>query len=609
MAVVQISRIQVRRGRKGNADVPTLASGEIGWAIDQQELFIGNGAVSEGAPATGNTRILTEHDNLFDLIGSYTFSNTPGSNITTGETPSEPVERSIQEKLDDVVSVRDFGAYGDGTDQTVIIQRAIDELFLSINSGGQYRNVELRVPAGQYIISAPLNIPPWANIVGDGKENTVFVNANSDTVFRMVNSSWVPDSSGSQFGTESLVNVENRSRKVNISGITIEHNGRGPAILLRHTADSTFDDLEIYSTVWDFTVGDGIWQDGAQDLIMEPFKGIATEFLVEKTALINENNKISNCNFQNLVCAIDMPHNSNSNIIDKCKFESCGFGTVFGEIDANIGDIEPTRSISDVSSSPKYNIIRNSLFDNIYRQAWKITKGGYNRSDSNTYLNVGNEGASSAGNAWPILSYFDYDNTSENDFFKRTQELSMDYEFFNTDNTPLDIDGFADFKYYPEVEGNYDYKNNFPLRKTIGTNESVVIGDPNDSSLSDSSFEKTFMYIPSVEDRGFIEIDYNYVFRIKDVFDNPISENLRKGKITIQYSKFPLDVQINDEYTFTGDDTRADLLTFTASFDIDRNGNRPEIISLKALNTMISDGENVSDTFTCTISQRSSSLI
>lgn len=63
MAVVSISRIQQRRGRKfSGTGLPQLASGELGWAIDSQELFIGNGSVSEGAPKVGNTRLLTELD-------------------------------------------------------------------------------------------------------------------------------------------------------------------------------------------------------------------------------------------------------------------------------------------------------------------------------------------------------------------------------------------------------------------------------------------------------------------------------------------------------------------------------------------------------------------
>ena len=60
MAVVQISKIQVRRGQKNsNSGVPQLSSAEFAWAVDSQELFIGNGSVLEGAPYVGNTKIIT----------------------------------------------------------------------------------------------------------------------------------------------------------------------------------------------------------------------------------------------------------------------------------------------------------------------------------------------------------------------------------------------------------------------------------------------------------------------------------------------------------------------------------------------------------------------
>ena len=63
MAIVSISKIQIRRGRANSGTgLPQLSSGEMAWAIDTKELFIGNGAVSEGAPFVGNTRILTEAD-------------------------------------------------------------------------------------------------------------------------------------------------------------------------------------------------------------------------------------------------------------------------------------------------------------------------------------------------------------------------------------------------------------------------------------------------------------------------------------------------------------------------------------------------------------------
>ena len=71
MAVIQISKIQVRRGAISDQALPQLASGEFGWAVDTQQLFIGNGSVAEGSPAVGNTEILTERS-IFDVLTNFT---------------------------------------------------------------------------------------------------------------------------------------------------------------------------------------------------------------------------------------------------------------------------------------------------------------------------------------------------------------------------------------------------------------------------------------------------------------------------------------------------------------------------------------------------------
>jgi len=59
MAIVQISRIQQRRGL--NQDLPQLASAELAWSVDTRQLYIGNGTLAEGAPTEGVTEILTEY--------------------------------------------------------------------------------------------------------------------------------------------------------------------------------------------------------------------------------------------------------------------------------------------------------------------------------------------------------------------------------------------------------------------------------------------------------------------------------------------------------------------------------------------------------------------
>ena len=65
MAVVQISKIQIRRGLQEN--LPQLASAELGWSVDERRLYIGNGTLAEGAPTTGVTEILTSQSIYSEL--------------------------------------------------------------------------------------------------------------------------------------------------------------------------------------------------------------------------------------------------------------------------------------------------------------------------------------------------------------------------------------------------------------------------------------------------------------------------------------------------------------------------------------------------------------
>lgn len=83
MAIVSISRIQHRRGLQ--QDLPLLASAELGWTLDSQRLYIGNGSTTEGAPRTGITEILTEHSDVLALAETYSFKNEDaGYTPTTG---------------------------------------------------------------------------------------------------------------------------------------------------------------------------------------------------------------------------------------------------------------------------------------------------------------------------------------------------------------------------------------------------------------------------------------------------------------------------------------------------------------------------------------------
>jgi hypothetical protein len=174
MAIVTISQIKHRRGVKGSDPMPQLASAEFGWAVDQQELYIGNGTITEGAPVTGNTQILTEHSDLSVLLSDYTYTGPfVGATMQTGPTAGTPIVRSNDEHDDASVDVRDFGALGDGvTDDTLALQRAITQHAGNILSNRYWTTIY--VPAGTYVLSNPIQLPARTRLVGDGFNSTVF---------------------------------------------------------------------------------------------------------------------------------------------------------------------------------------------------------------------------------------------------------------------------------------------------------------------------------------------------------------------------------------------------------------------------------------------------
>ena len=188
MAIVQISRIQHRRGIK--TLLPQLAAGELGWAVDTQELYIGNGSLSEGSPEVGNTKILTEDDDILSLANAYIYKGNTDSPVVTGTDANNPITRTIRNKLDDVVSVKDFGAIGNGNvDDTAAINRAIENL-LTVETTGKERR-RLLFPGGTYKVSGVIKLYPYTQLIGDGMQSTFIVQSSvdADCLMRTVDSS------------------------------------------------------------------------------------------------------------------------------------------------------------------------------------------------------------------------------------------------------------------------------------------------------------------------------------------------------------------------------------------------------------------------------------
>lgn len=181
MAVIQISRIQNRRGLLN--ELPNaLAEGEIGMTLDTGELFIG----AENFPPIANRstfpyqniQLLTEFSlaSLAERSLSYTYRYQdpdhplfPGSGSFRA-TSSYTVERLLQERLDEVVSVKAYGATGNGTtDDTVAIRNACADLYNPLT--GKFRT--LYFPAGTYLVTSPIYLYPRSNWVGDGIDKSI----------------------------------------------------------------------------------------------------------------------------------------------------------------------------------------------------------------------------------------------------------------------------------------------------------------------------------------------------------------------------------------------------------------------------------------------------
>jgi hypothetical protein len=206
MAVTQISRIQHRRGLE--QDLPQLASAELGWSVDTQKLYIGNGTLEEGAPQTGITEILTTHSitNIASLLGTYQFYGDESTySSQTGTSTINPTTRSYQHKLDDFVNIRDFGAKGNGIDDdTNAINRALQQIYKAgLNEVQPLVRRTIYFPGGTYPISNTIYIPPYARLVGDGAGSSIIKQTQGNHEVANVCDSQFQ--SGSSIGSSSAV--------------------------------------------------------------------------------------------------------------------------------------------------------------------------------------------------------------------------------------------------------------------------------------------------------------------------------------------------------------------------------------------------------------------
>ena len=511
MAVVQISRIQIRRGQKNaGTGIPQLASGEMAWAIDTQELYIGNGAISEGSPAVGNTKILTDADNLLDLVGQYVYKS-DSALIQTGQDPNYPITRTLQERLDERVTSASYGILPNAGDQATAIQRAIDNLFITNTVNGAGDRVTLEFAPGAYQFSTTIYIPSYATILGAGKQKTIFnFTGPVGTAFAFVDDTSTPTnkvlSSTSNSGSTTEYNIQ--PKFCVLKGFTLNTNEPDvQAIQLDCVRDSVFEDIELTGSYGD-SAGDSTLPSGGYGIGMYALSSIVT----------CQRNKFTRVTFDGFKDAVFAKEDIFNNTWVDCEFLNSRYGFEFG-----VG--ADTVTTGEVYG-PRKNIIENCYFYNIDRYGIVIDNGYGNKSRGNTFVNVGNEGGGNANNVYSQIKFTVKGNTSLQDNFDRQLDLAK-----VTDPNWGDT-------YLNEVEG-----------KAV-----VVNGEVNTVSLvSPATYEITAFRIPFSGNTGF-KIDYT--------LKSSSYTQMRKGTLSVAVDGTNLTLQLVDDYEYVGtvgQDTRVEF--------------------------------------------------
>jgi len=523
MAVLQISRIQLRRGKKNEASgLPQLASGEMAWAIDSQELYIGNGAVSEGAPAVGNTRILTENENILDLAEQYQY-NVDDPTIQTNADVNFPVIRTLQQRLDDSVTSNNYGILSDTTDQTANIQNAITNLFVTADN-----RVVLRFQPGIFEISDTIYIPSYVTIEGAGPEKTIFNFSGPGTVFEFIKDD---DSLTLQQG--------NQPRFISMKGFSVTTDTIATRVFeMNSVRDSVFEDISI----------EGVWT----TVSTTSTASIGIGMYALSSLVTCQRNKFTRVTVNGYCTGVYAKQDIFNNLFDDCGFNTLETGVKFG-VGTGFGT-------TGFQYGPRKNIIKNSRFEAVNQHGIIVDNGYGNRSRSNTFINVGNDGSGNsytpAQDKYSIIKFVYEGNSSTQDIFDRAIVLASGY--------------FGVRPYLADVEGSVFFTS--PETHIVNIGQAYTATNAFRISLNSST-----------------GLDINYVYQ------STAFEQMRKGTLSIALDRVHDNIQLVDEYDYTGTSALGDdeKLVFSANVE-DIDGYKSIVVSYT--------NANVSDVATLTYS-------
>ena len=458
MAIVQISRITARKGLQEDLPQP-LAGAELGWAVDDRRLFIGNGTLEEGAPIVGNTEVLTEFSDILSFAGQYTYKGeAAGYTAQTGATPSSPISQSIQSRLDSYAVATDFGILGDGaTDDTAAINRALYQLFCVQTNTAVRRS--LFFPAGMYIVTDTIKIPPFARLYGEGANssiikflvqnwaaNTAFVESTlvyyvpTSTYYRSiapVPATGIAITNALYWAAESLPSyVAQTADSLQQTGVNIATNGAIPPQNIEMSSMAIVTDQ----------IHDGLLIENAQQCSFSNmnFTGPLTEVdlttSVDGTVAVDWSSTVSlpckqvnfdNCKFSGFTYSMNTEQQIQGCVVSNSQFDTLYQGAILGGATPSNGGPTGVKFIGNV-------------FDNIYEEGILINGVSLNATGYNVFYDVGNHFNGTALPASAVITIDAINNISVGDMFQRTTTFSGTYprnKIFNsaTQTVPASI--------------------------------------------------------------------------------------------------------------------------------------------------------------------------
>ena len=403
MAIVQVSRITNRKGLAEN--LPQLAGAELGWAIDERRLYIGNGTLQDGAPVIGNTEILTEYSDILLVGGAYTYLGTAaGYTVQTGSSSGSPISIPLQSWLDQFASVLNFGAVGDGvTDDTDAINRALFQLYC-IESNPQIRR-SLFFPAGRYLVTSSIEIPPYALLCGEGINSSIIVlDATSASEFVAVYSD-----SLQQTGVNIGNNGATPPVDIAISNMGFEALGLADIFLVEDAEQCTFTDVSFLGSLGQLELTTAI-------------DSTACVHFSSTASLVCNNITFRRCTFGGTTWAFETPNQVQGVLVTESTLDTHYQGVLLG-------------NPAPVNGGPTGFRFLGNVFDNIYAEGIVIAAGtGMNASGYNAFYDVGNHFNGTTSPATSVIDFVGQNNVSVGDMFQRTTVYAGTYPRINVNN-------------------------------------------------------------------------------------------------------------------------------------------------------------------------------